>query len=63
MRTLAANLDLMPNTLIVEFLEEQAEALAEQEERERFLRENRASSLGLFWVAILGLALFVRRYF
>jgi len=59
----AANLDLTENTLIGPFLEEQERLLAEQEERNRILRENRASGLGLSWFCLLGLALFVRRYF
>ena len=59
----AANLDLTENTLIVPFLEEQERIRAEQEERNRILRENRASGMGLFWFGLLGLALFVRRYF
>ncbi len=59
----AAALDLTENTLIVEFLEEQERIRAEQEERNRILRENRASGVGLSWFGILGLAVLVRRYF
>ena len=59
----AADLDLTANTLIAEIEAEQEETLAEQEEQARLLRENRASGLGISWFAILGLALFARRYF
>ncbi len=56
-----ANLDLATNTLIIEFLEEQERLRLEQEERDRILRENRASGLGMPWLLMLGLVFWVRR--